>query len=204
MTYQKETACFLCKKRHNPSFHAYVKRTYHAGELQFKSIKVSRIYCAINHRKRKQQKKNIQYTLTVLPSFLQPYSHIPVGSILSGITAYITGDADCYASAALDMNAESDRTFRTYFYRFRKRIIAWLTLLEQLIAMVAMEVAWEKKPAKSKNNLYSLWNECKKRIAFYCGILEAHQLPGNILLRKELYTQYVFALFSHTQGGLGP
>ena len=204
MAYQKKSKCLLCNKRHKAKIHGYIKRTYHKGEWKYKTIKVLRIYCTINHCKRIQQDKNIQYTLTVLPSFLQPYSHIPIRTILSGIISFISGDAESYASAALDMDAESDRTFRTYFYRFRKRIKSWLILLEQLITMVTMEISWQKKPAKNKNDLYALWKECKRRITFYCSILESYPLPGNILLRKELYIEYVFALFSHTQGGLGP
>jgi hypothetical protein len=78
---------------------------------------VVRIYCTVNYRIRKQTGEMIQYTLTILPGFLIPYSIIPADPIHQALESYITKGEIKQVGAALKMRCLSASSFRLFYSR---------------------------------------------------------------------------------------
>lgn len=123
--------------------------------------------------------------------------------IISSIITYISGKTKCYAAAAIDMLAESDRTFRTYFYRFRKRLSGWITLIEYMITLLTNQAEWTRAPCK-KRTIIAKWDHFQGRTYYYCRLSGQYHLPGKIVIRKQDNIQYVLSLFTLFKTGLGP
>jgi len=124
--------------------------------------------------------------------------------ILNGIISYISGDLKNYSEAVIDICAESDRTFRTYFYRFRNRIIKWISIIEDLLALILINNSWDRKPECKKKNLLTNWNNLSNLINLYCCSLEEFPLPAKIILKQKLYREYIFSILTWHNTGLGP
>lgn len=54
------------------------------------STRVPRIFCEINYHKRLKTGELKQYTLTILPGFLIPYSTVPLDPVHQALASYIS------------------------------------------------------------------------------------------------------------------
>ena len=107
--------CPLCLQPHPVQIHTYVDRTYRDPEQQENgkdyavvSIVVPRLHCIVNHRLSKHDGKQLQYTITVLPAFLAPYSVILVDKIHQAVDGYIGQKPECctHQEAAFKIGCE--------------------------------------------------------------------------------------------------
>jgi len=74
-------------------------------------IKVPRFFCENNYRERVKTGEKKQYTLTILPGFLVPYSIIPLDVIHEAVDRYINESvATQQASAFCIMMKENNLT----------------------------------------------------------------------------------------------
>ena len=165
---------------------------------------VLRIFCKTNYAKRKESKIKYQYTITILPSFLHPYSHITIHSIAFAIDEYLNGKSKNYVEAAMDMCAESDRTFRTYYYRVRKRVQKWISLLISLSGQLNYNSGFERIPDTKSKNMKKLWDQFNLTAQEYFCACESLKIPAGIVMQKQLYRQFVFSILITNGTGLGP
>jgi len=96
-----------------------VNRTYKTtgknGEDEVVRILVPRFYCEKNHQKAKEGGEDKQYTITILPGFLIPYSRVRVESVHKAIGEYITNLSVNEIGAALLMNCLSSISLKKVF-----------------------------------------------------------------------------------------
>jgi hypothetical protein len=102
-----------------------VDREFRISEEQCTTIKVIRILCTNNLKKRKETHERLQYTITVLPAPLIPHSRIPVQVIFSTVTDYINGVIANQYRAALLIFCSSRHSFRLYYMRIIARHADW-------------------------------------------------------------------------------
>lgn len=193
--------CPLCGERHPLRIHAYVERRFTArGQKQRQIIVVFRIFCENNQNKRRRTGKEIQYTLTILPSFLQPYSRFHLGSIVYAFVQYLSRRAESYLDAAVDMGAENAKTFARYFRRMKTGIGAWTSFLHDKLLALDDETPWGRKPKRQEPLTYrwTAFVRLGKRLA-----VQTHRLPDIPLVLRD-HRGYVFALLSQNRLGLGP
>ena len=144
-----EDECPLCLQPHPVQIHTYVDRTYRDPEQQENGkdyavvpIVVPRLYCTVNHRLRKHDGKPLQYTITVLPAFLAPYSVILIDKIHQAIDGYIGQKPECcsYQQAALKIGCDDPVSFVLYFRRVKQRLSAWIVALTVLAVTLGAQI----------------------------------------------------------------
>lgn len=158
---------------------------------------VIRLYCPFSH------KNKIQYTITILPSWLQPYLRRVVNLVIDAIDKYVQGFARDYTVAALEMGAESDRTFRRYFYRVRSRIADWNTHLAKLLASSNLYPEAKKQPVKMSAIFSFRWEILLRQTKKYCDWLDENgktYLP----LFGQWQIRYILSFSGFNGLGLGP
>jgi len=166
-------------------------------------MEVPRFFCEPNYLQRKKTGEKKQYTITILPGLLIPYSTIPVDPVHSAIHSYITHSWLKQVGAARRMNCRSSISFRLFFFRVRKRLEDWIALLLQLVITLEGEVKEARRTErKEPRDLQDQWawfmwltSEC---VRLYARIPDTEVVP-----RKFLF-HYIYCLLSRHRMGLGP
>jgi hypothetical protein len=120
-----------------------VLRGVRISEKKSITIRVVRILCEYNLKKRKETKERLQYTVTVLPAPLVPHSHIPVDVIFSAVTKYMNGTVENQYGAALLMFCASRHSFRLYYMRIITRHPDWYEFFSEICYETLPEPAQE-------------------------------------------------------------
>ena len=206
------TGCPLCGKKHQPKFHCFARRTYRKDQKNKGKEKesavatlVPRILCEINCQIRKETGEEKQYTITILPGFLIPYSTIPVDPVHEAVESYITDPGLKQVGAAMRMKALSPISFRLFLSRVRDRLEGWIVLLLQLVHTLegqVKEVDVGRAEPKKPQGLQDQWawfvylaNECVRLYA---------RLPESKVILDKFSWQYIYCLLSRHYMGLGP
>ncbi len=186
----------------------FVKRTYKNGWDENDQgisvvIKVPRFFCPNNYKKRKRGKKK-QYTITILPGFLVPYSIIPLDAITEAVDRYIKEPGTKQQAAAFIMYCITPLSFRLHFSRIKNRLSGWITFLTQLLITLGGEIKGEdvKNIAYYENPLQAKWKRFKLFVVEY--LLLYSRIPGGLVIKERFYYQYIHAVLSHNHMGLGP
>jgi hypothetical protein len=128
--YFLQNGCPLCGKNHPVKFYIFVKRHVIIDLDKVLIIKVVRIFCAYNYQQRKKEQKPLQYTITILPGCLIPYSRIPIEKVIEGFTGYINNKLKTHFEATLILGCNNRYSFRLYYIRIIKKIDTWLALFQ--------------------------------------------------------------------------
>lgn len=170
-----------------------------------KIITIFRILCINNLFERRKTGKPLQYTLTILPGFLIPYSRILVNSIFLAIKYYITANQPTLLKATFLMNCVNISSFRRYYLRFLAHLNNWILFIIQITIALGGESKQEeikeikeKEGDEIKHSWYRFQN-CKKE---YFSIHS--QIPDTIIVIENFQNQYLHVLFCGNQMGLGP
>lgn len=147
----------------------------------------------------------MQYTLTILPGFLVPYSRIQVNSIFSAIEYYMTSNRPTLLEATFKMKCVNIASFRRYYLRFLALQNNWILLIIQVTIALGGESKQEeikeikeREEDEIKHSWYRFQN-CKKEY-FYIH----SQIPDNIIVIENFQNQYLHVLFCGNRMGLGP
>mgnify|MGYP001163603181 CR=1 FL=1 len=210
-----ERICPLCGQDHPPRLFVYVKRTYRdrdkdkreggESESTIVEIWVPRLWCQHNYDKRKSGPEKPQYTTTILPGFLIPYSRTPVDPVHEALEGHLGGLQLSQEESLGPLCCTSVASFRLFYYRAVERIQTWIQLLGEMVIQIGgvIEEAQIDSPAASmKKPLEKQWFWFK-RLAMEWLRLSA-QLPGSPAVPQRLAWQYVYALLSQRKTGLGP
>ena len=163
-----------------------------------------RFFCENNYRERVETGEKKQYTITILPGFLVPYSIIPLDVIHEAVDRYITDPGTSQQAAAFCMYCENSLSFRLHFLRIRKRLSEWITFLIQLVIALEGEIKREeiKNIAHYENPLQATWKKFNRLSDKY--FLLYSMLPKAPVIKERFYHQYIHAVLSCNNMGLGP
>ena len=197
--------CLLCHKYH--PVRIFQRRPRHVKtDIGYqKTIKIFRVLCIDNLSERRKTGKPLQYTVTILPSFLVPYSRIQVNKIFSAIKYYITANQPTLLKAAFLMDCVNISSFRRYYLRFLIHINNWILFIIQITIALGGESKQEEiKEIKGReeNGIKHRWHRFQnyKKKYFYIH----SQIPNNIIVIEKLQNQYLHVLFCGNRMGLGP
>tara|TARA_B100001971_G_C18257364_1_gene583326 strand:+ start:237 stop:890 length:654 start_codon:yes stop_codon:yes gene_type:complete len=203
--------CPLCLQPHPVQIHTYADRTYRNPEKQENgkdyavvSIVVPRLYCIVNHRLRKHDGKPLQYTITVLPAFLAPYSVILVDKIHQAVDHYIGQKPECctHQEAAFKIGCDDPVSFILYFRRVKQRLSAWIVALTVLALTLGANIKQADVHSAPQTDLKGQWRWFTY-LAATC--LAAHgKIPGTKVIAQPLRWQYTYAVLGRRSMGLGP
>jgi hypothetical protein len=200
--HENSSFCYLCNKKHPLKFHGFVKRNYKQNIDQFQQIFVIRIFCNNNFRQRKATGGKQQYTLTLLPAFLAPYSKIPVPIIEKNINQYIQSPAITQTEMAMRMNCENRKSFMLYLNRIKKRINTWIMLVVQMTAIIGKQENINLNNTLVKNDLKNQWLRFKQ--LYCCYFIQFHKIPQTETILEKDYFSSIHAIFTQNRMGLGP
>lgn len=148
-------------------------------------IKVVRIFCEINYEKNKESGELLQYTITILPALLLPYSRIPVDKILSSFSYYIYKKFRNQYEAAVEIFCENRHSFQLYYLRLKLKIERWYTFF--------IEGERDRLEEKNVENVQTLW----ERVAYFMKELaHPHYTP--------YWRAYAHTFLCMNGMGLGP
>ena len=174
------------------------------SDLKLKTkISIFRIICSNNFNRNKKEGSKLQYTLTILPCFLTPYSLVPVNLIFNSIQQFIINPNVTLKEAAIIMNCSSSLSFKLYYLRFQKYIKDWVMIIIQLL--ISIEGACKQEQIKEiniNNNTKQNWDSFKKYLNAYFNQLS--KLPKSTMIIEELKYPYIHNHFCHIKMGLGP
>jgi len=198
--------CPVCSERHPPKFHCFVRRTYRRDPTEkgeeTATIEVVRIFCEVNYRIRKQTGEPKQYTLTILPGFLIPYSVIPVDPVHEALDSYITKGELTHVGAALKMRCRSAASFRLFYLRACRRLESWTALFLQLVLTLGGKVKEAEIGQERRRELQAQWVWfvllASEYVRFYS------RLPATEVIEMRFLQQYIYAVLSRKQMSLGP
>lgn len=177
---------------------------YYLSDLKVKTkITTFRIICTDNLNKNRQEGLRLQYTLTILPCFLIPYSLVPVSLVFISIQHYIESRVSL-KEAAIIMNCSTSISFKLYYLRCKKYIKEWVMVIIQLLISINGECEHKKiKEIKNNdNNIKQDWVSFQKYLDEYFNQLS--KLPDSTMIKSELKYPYIHNHFCHVQIGLGP
>jgi hypothetical protein len=126
-----------------------------------------------------------------------------INLVFAAITAYIHKEVRDYQTAALKMCAESDRTFRRYYYRMRDRINAWNSYLVLKQTALNIKVKENRHPAHIKKSIKYKWQLFNAYIQSYCKQLNEIKQNQYPLFGQWRYW-HVMYLLNLNVTGLGP
>jgi len=202
--------CFLCGKSHPAKFHCYVNRTYRKQAdnddgFVVVIIQVPRFFCEPNYLFQTKTKIKKQYTITILPGFLIPYSTIPVNPVHEALNSYITKTMWKRLEAAIRMTCASVISFRLFFSRVAERLEGWIDLLVKLVIDASGEVMGPetgRKVHRDPKSLQEKWDWFVYLATYYVRLYG--RIPnGEVVLEKFLW-QYIYCLLSRHKMDLGP
>ena len=200
--------CPLCGENHDPQFRCFAARTFKRewkkGEIKegIVATQVPRILCEINYRKRLETGELKQYTLTILPGFLIPYSTVQVDPVQQALNSYISIGGLTQVGAALKMNCLSPASFRLFYSRVRERVQAWTDLFVQLLVTFGGNVRQEAPNSMHHNELQARWGWFVLLSAEYMSVYA--RLPNTKVIPQRFVWQYIYTVLSRHRMGLGP
>lgn len=200
----ESSCCHLCNQYHPVKIFCFLER-YYLSDLKIKTkISIFRIICYNNFNKNKKEGLRRQYTLTILPCFLTPYSLVPVNLILNSIQQFITNSNVTLKEAAIMMNCTNSLSFKLYYLRFQKHVNDWIMIIIQLLILIDGACRQEKiKEINVKDNdTRQNWNNFKKYLDAYFNHLS--KLPDFPVIIEEQKYPYIHIHFCHIKMGLGP
>jgi hypothetical protein len=200
--------CPLCNGKHPPQFHCYAGRSFKTeqteGQIKEEVVatQVPRIFCEINHRKRLDTGELKQYTLTILPGFLIPYSTIPLDPVHQALKSYISEGRLTQVGAAMRMGCLSPASFRLFYSRVRERVQSWTDLLIQLVVTLGGHIREEAPNPPQQTELQARWAWFVLLSAEYMS--RYARLPNTKVIAQKFVWQYMYAVLSRHNMGLGP
>jgi len=204
LEYLKNHPCFLCGKIHKPVFFIFAKRTFKKENGFIVKTKAPRLLCESNYNFRKNKNGKKPYTITILPSFLIPYSRIPLDNIMNSVNAYIT-DPDVIQNDAADlMWVDSIKSFIRHFVRIKQLLPKWINFIAKEIINLGGEI----KPTnitdikKYTHPLESKWLVFKQLVCQYFQLYLS--LPGTESIPHEKYYQFIHCKLAGAGMSLGP
>jgi hypothetical protein len=203
-----EDGCPLCREKHPPQFHCFAGRSfkteYNEGQTQegVVTTQVPRIFCEINYHNRLETGELKQYTLTILPGFLIPYSTVAVDPVHQALESYISEGGLTQVGAAMRMGCLSPASFRLFYCRVRDRVHSWTDLLIQLVVTLGGNVREEAPKPTNRNELQARWGWFMLLSAEYMSVYA--RLPNTKVIAQRFVWQYMYAVFSRHNMGLGP
>jgi hypothetical protein len=72
----------------------------------------------------------LQYTITILPACLIPYSRIPAEKVFNAFTDYINKKTKTHFEATLILGCNNRHSFRLYYIRIIGKLDTWLTFFQ--------------------------------------------------------------------------
>lgn len=199
-------ACPLCAQKHLPKFHCLVRRSYRIDQSEegkeTATTKVVRIFCGNNYRLRKQTEEEKQYTLTLLPGFLIPYSTVPVDSVHQALDNYITNPGLMEVGAALKMKCLNAASFRLFYSRVCRRLELWTSFLLQLVLSLGGKIKEADASQEQRQKLQAQWGWFLLLASEYLQLYSS-LASTEIILRRFLW-QHIYAVLARKHMGLGP
>lgn len=196
--------CPLCGKIHTPKFYIFVDRSYKTKDKTI-IIKVFRLICKNNKNEREKNKKfKKPYTITILPSFLIPYSRILLDSIIDTVDMYLTVPNITLEKSTNLMNLENIKSFTRYFKRIKRQLNKWINSLAQNIRNFDQSISLPKVTDTKNytNPILNNWLKLKHLTTIY---LKYHQsIPGIIYIPDYKKVQFIYCEFHSANMGLGP
>ena len=200
--------CPLCKEKHPPQFHCYARRTFKTEQTEDQikegvvATQVPRIFCEINHRKRLDTGELKQYTLTILPGFLIPYSTIALDPVHQALESYIGEGGLTQVGAAMRMGCLSPASFRLFYARVRQRVQSWTDLLIQLVITLGGHIREEAPKVTNQSEPEARWGWFVLLSTEYMS--RYSRLPNTQVIAQRFIWQYMYAVLSRNHMGLGP
>ena len=198
--------CSLCGRKHPPKFHCFVRRTYRVDAVEegeeTATIKVVRIFCEVNYRIRKQTGEPKQYTLTILPGFLIPYSVIPVDPVHQALESYITKGDLRQVGAAVKMRCLSAASFRLFYSRVCGRLESATALLVALVLALGGKIEQTDVGQERPRELQAQWGWFVLLGSEYVRLYS--RLPSTQIIARKYLHQHIYAVLSPRRMGLGP
>jgi len=199
--------CPLCGQSHPPKFHVFVSRSYRSsgrGVSGSVRIWVPRLICLVNKQLREKTGRLLQYTITILPGFLIPYSTILVDAVQDALESYIGKAAVTKQGAAMRMGCMSRLSFLLFYSRVVRRIEAWNNLLTELVSDLGGQIEQElvRGKAAGGKRVRRQWEWLHVLVGQYLWLHA--QLPGAAVVLQQLQWQYIYALPAGRQTGMGP
>jgi len=198
--------CPVCDERHPPKFHCFVRRTYRKDPTEegeeAATIEVVRIFCEVNYRIRKQTDEPKQYTLTILPGFLIPYSRIPVDPVHRALDSYIGKGELKQEGAAMKMWCLSAASFRLFYLRVCRRLEGWTALLLSLVLALDGKIKEADVGRKRRREFQAQWGWFMLLASEYVRFYS--RLPATEVIEMRFLQQHIYAVLSRQHMGLGP
>ena len=168
-------------------------------ELQ---IEVVRIVCRSRQKLRKRTGKKLQYTLTILPSFLIPHARITFTGLSNAVPLHLGGkDFDLVLNT---LSADDPRTFGLHFGRVLKRTPEWNLAIGRWV----IDMGKTDKPKtlcetfRLKERTLHPWEKFIGLASEFCRRLESLGQVTAILEDEQL--PMVHARLTFAGMGLGP
>lgn len=148
----------------------------------------------------------MQYTITVLPSFLIPYSRVLFDKVIEAVDDHLVNGKT--QSESLDkMGCINILTFRLHFSRVIKLLPEWIELLSRWIIdlgdSIKNQTLSETFPSDKgiKKNCLR-WNQFKELLELF--VVSYNRIPKTGIILKPFYFQFVHARFVLNGMPLGP
>ena len=164
--------------------------------------KVVRVFCEVSYRIRKQTGEPKQYTLTILPGFLIPYSVIPVDPVHKALDSYITKSELTQVGAALKMLCLSPASFRLFYLRVHRRLESWTALLLALVLALGGKIKKMDVGDARLRELQAQWGWFVLLSSEYMRLYS--RLPSTQIIARKYLHQHIHAVLSRQRMGLGP
>ncbi len=163
-----------------------------------------RFFCENNYKERKLTGKKKQYTITILPGFLVPYSIIPLDDIQEATNRYINNPETNQQTAAFSMHCENTLSFRLHFSRIKNRLSEWIVFITRLLIDLGGELKGEniKNVQHYENPLQANWKRFKTLVIDYFQLYS--RIPGAQVIKERFYYQYIHSVLCINKMGLGP
>ena len=186
----------MCHKYHQIKFHSFVLRK----SFQIDNIFGVRILCNYNYYLNKSKNTKLQYTITILPAFIQPYARKSTETILNSSIDYINNDI-IQQEAAFNLGYENISSFTRYFYRITDRIDCWILNITEKISEISSNNDFTPRPF-NKKTIKEKWEDFLVLVNKYFKIIETHDT--GILILDEHKVPCILAIFTSSIKGLGP
>ena len=166
-----------------------------------------RLICNTNKQLNKRYNLSLPYSVTILPSFISPYSRHTVKQVTTAIANYANDRTKNIVEAAYDMGAENEKTFLRYYKRFKERYETWRTVITSKLAKLNISSLWKRQPVFMQitpQPIKRKWENFCLLVDEYCSEISKIKNSSNIVLFGLFNIQYVLAIIGETNKGLGP
>lgn len=198
----------MCGKIHNIHIHSVVIRSYSNSKKEKFNIRVVRIFCYNNYKRNNESSdKKFQYTKTILPAYLIPYSTKSIALIINGIEYYLSNPNKTLITYAFQINANDPRTFKRYLDLLQKRIDVWIIFIINMIAK--LNIAIKESTISYKTVLHSIKHDFHKKWDYFTKLIKLFldgydSLKNDLILTNEKIFPYVHMKLCQNHMGLGP